>query len=342
MARRPSQQDRIEALLAQYDPIIRAAFLESIGDIVDRARLNAIITALERGDIEAAVRATHVEPAAFLPLEMAIRQAFIEGGTVTAATMPPLREPGGPAVVFRFDVRSPGAEAWLANHSAEAITDIVDDQRLAISTKLVEGMTRGANPRATALEIVGRINPGSGRREGGVLGLTSVQERYVARARDELQSGDAKQMRHYLERGRRDKRFDAAVLRAIRAGKPVDAPTVNRIAGRYADRLLALRGETIGRTESMGALSSAQFEAYQQAVGKGTLPASAVRKGWAPPPKDKQARDNHQAMRGETVGLNERFSNGLLYPHDPSGDISETANCRCRPVFRINRLADLE
>ncbi len=76
MASKSKQQQRIEELLATYDETIRAAFQASIQDFVDSARLGAIITALERGDIEGAVQATHVEAAAFQPLDTALRQAF--------------------------------------------------------------------------------------------------------------------------------------------------------------------------------------------------------------------------------------------------------------------------
>lgn len=336
---RQTQQQRIDELLGRYDETVRDAFLESIRDIVDRVRLAAIITALERGDIEGAVRATNVEAAAFQPLDTAIRAAFVEGGTTTAATMPVLREPDGAPIVFRFDVRMPAAETWLANHSSQAITEIVEDQRIAIRAALTEGMVKGANPRMTALDVVGRVNAATGRREGGFIGLSAPQERYAAAARAELSSGDPALMRKYLDRGRRDARFDGVVRKAIKEGKTLDAATVSRLAGRYADRLLALRGEIIGRTESMTAINTAQFQTYQQAESKGGL-HTRITKGWKAT-LDGRERNSHHYLNGVFVGLNDRFSNGLLYPHDPSGDISERAGCRCRPVFRINRFANL-
>jgi hypothetical protein len=131
------------------------------------------------------------------------------------------------------------------------------------------------------------------------------------------------------------------VLKAIKEGQPLDQATVTRMTGRYADRLLQLRGETVGRTESMTALNTAQFQAYQQAVAKGGVQVQAVQKGWKAT-IDGRERESHRELNGVFVGLNDRFANGLLYPHDPDGDISELANCRCRPLFRINRFAGLE
>lgn len=44
-------------------------------------------------------------------------------------------------------------------------------------------------------------------------------------------------------------------------------------------------------------------------------------------------RAEHAAMNGETVGLDEEFSNGLRWPGDSaSGDPAEVANCRCEVV----------
>lgn len=40
-------------------------------------------------------------------------------------------------------------------------------------------------------------------------------------------------------------------------------------------------------------------------------------------------RDSHIAVAGETVGITERFSNGLRYPGDTQGTAEETVNCGC-------------
>lgn len=340
MASKSRQQQHIEELLAKYDDAIRDAFLASIRDIVDRAQLGRIIERLERGDIDGAVRALNIEPAAFQPLDTAIRQAFVEGGTATAATIPPTKDPFGATIIIRFDVRMPSAERWIANHSSNAITEIVEDQRIAVRAALTEGLAAGINPRATALNVVGRISPATGRREGGIVGLSSVQERYAANARAELLSGDAGRMKRYLGRQRRDRRFDNQVMRAIKEGRAVDAETVNRIIGRYGDRLLALRGEVIGRTETMASINAARHEAWEQAAAKGGFLASSVRKVWVAT-RDLRTRDSHRNLNGDSVGLNERFKNGLLYPGDAAGPISELANCRCRLIYRRDFFSNL-
>lgn len=74
----------------------------------------------------------------------------------------------------------------------------------------------------------------SGKREGGVIGLTAAQERFAASAREELLSGEPDQPRRYPTRTRRDKRFDRSVTVAIRNGKPIPKETIERMVSGMA------------------------------------------------------------------------------------------------------------
>lgn len=333
---------RLQVLLNDLEPRMAAAFQASIDDIRSNVSLQRLVDAIERRDFEAAVRALYIDEAAFGPLSRTISDAYNDGGTLAAASIPAAA--GGGQVVFRFNARSPRAERWLAQHSSTLITGITADIRAAARQHLVTGMELGQNPRTTALSLVGRIDRVSGRRVGGVLGLTSAQERFVANARAELTSGDPARMRNYLTRARRSKgpggQLDRLVLSAIREGKPLDAATVERALGAYADRLLELRGSTVARTESMAALNQSNIEAYQQAIDTGQVQAQNVRKVWVAT-QDARTRDSHRHMDRESVGINERFSNGLMYPGDPNGAASEVINCRCTMFTRVDHLANL-
>lgn len=44
---------------------------------------------------------------------------------------------------------------------------------------------------------------------------------------------------------------------------------------------------------------------------------------------DERVRASHSDIDGEVVPIDDLFSNGLLYPCDPSGSPEETYNCRC-------------
>lgn len=44
---------------------------------------------------------------------------------------------------------------------------------------------------------------------------------------------------------------------------------------------------------------------------------------------DSRTRESHQKLDGEIVGVDEKFSNGLMFPGDPNGTAGEVINCRC-------------
>ncbi len=80
------------------------------------------------------------------------------------------------------------------------------------------------------------------------------------------------------------------------------------------------RSLTIARTETGQAATPAR-DAAMKMLG-------VERQEWTTAGDDK-VRDIHAEMDGEIVDLGETFSNGLLYPCDPSGDPEEVINCRC-------------
>jgi len=339
---RRSDRDLVDGLLATQEESVRAAFIEAITDIVNTVVLKIIVERLERGDIEGALQALQLDAAAFSKFELRLADAYNSGGLATVGNMPKVTDPQGHRVVFRFSVRNPAAEAWLRDHSSKLVTRIVEDQRVAIRLALTEGLERGQNPRTTALEVVGRVNRATGRREGGIVGLTAAQERYVTRARQELLSGDPTQLRAYLDRERRDKRFDRTVLAAIRTGKPMPADVVSRMVGRYADRLLDLRGEMLARTETMIALGKSRDDAIRQQIEAGKIREEDVTKIWRSA-GDNRVRHTHRSLNGKSVALDGSFHSAsgavLRYPGDPQAPISEISGCRCRVEYKIDYFA---
>jgi hypothetical protein len=333
-------EQQIEALINRFTPRIRDAFLTAIQDVTNRTILADMVRAIQIGDVEQAFRALGFSPAAMRPITAMIEQAFEAGGVLVGGTFPArLNTPTG-RTVFRFDIRDSRAEAWLRDYSSTLITRITDDTRVVVRNVLTDAMNAGRNPRNTALDIVGRVDQQSGRRVGGVVGLTPQFERAVARAREELRNLDS----NYFTRERRDRRFDATVHKAIRDGKPLDAETINRLTGRYSDSLLQLRGETIARTESIAALNRSEWEALMQAKDMGAINDDATVRIWDAT-GDRRTRHTHMVMHGQKVGLDEPFKlpggKTLMYPGDTSlgAPASETINCRCRVRLKVDWLA---
>lgn len=329
----------------KWSPILKAAFLESIADIRSAAQIAAIEDALRRGDIEGAIRATHLGNEFFAPLDQAMTQAFWDGGKDATRLLPRVEDPSGMKLIMRFDGRNPRAERYLRTRSSTLVTAIVEDQRLAIREAARAGMEQGANPTKTALNIVGRVDRATGKREGGILGLTSAQARYVANARAQLQSGNPVEMAAYLNRVRRDKRFDRTVMKAIREGKPVSAVDIEKMIARYEASLLKLRGDMIARTESLTSMGAAQYESALQMVDSGAVSADQIKKVWHSA-GDGRVRDSHNHLNGAEVGLREMFVSSatgaqMAYPGDVAhGAFAEdVVACRCWMEIRVDHLA---
>ena len=99
---------------------------------------------------------------------------------------------------------------------------------------------------------------------------------------------------------------------------------VKELSKRVSDVFKIRRGsesERIARTEVISASNEADIEAYDQS---GVI----EQKEWLAT-MDDRVRDWHAEMDGEVVNLNEKFSNGLMFPGDPSGGADDVVNCRC-------------
>ena len=331
--------NRFDQLIDQWDERLRKAFTDAVYQIRNAAQIDTIAKMLERGDIDAALRAVGIDPLSFRELERAMEAAFEAGGGDTAKRIPAFRDPSGVRTVFQFAIRNPVAEAWLRNHSATLIREIVDDQIAMIRNVLARGMRQGLNPRSVALDIVGRIDGATKTRQGGLIGLTSSQEEWVRRYAEDLASDNPLDA---LSRTLRDKRFDAMVRKYAALGEPIPADKIEKMVAAYRNRALRYRAEAIARTEAMRALHQSQDEAIKQAIEKGILKADAVGFVWRTA-RDARVRDSHKSMEGETVAYGQRFTSGsgakLRYPGDPNAPASETVNCRCWREPSIDYLA---
>jgi hypothetical protein len=345
MARTSKQQRVYDDLLNRHGRAIADAFFKAVAELKSAVQLQRVTAAIEAGNVDAALDALSLDPAVYNDLLEKVRAAHMESGNTAAAAMSK-RGLDGVVMTIRFDGRNLGAERLLAEQSAKLITRLGAEQIDLARKVLTEGMARGDNPRRVALDLVGRVSRATGKREGGVLGLSAPQERYVALAREELASSDPAMLRKYLERSRRDRRFDRTVEKAIREGKAIPKDTADRMATAYERRLLQLRGEMIGRTEAMTSIQQARYEAYRQAVESGKVNEADVRKVWRSA-GDKRVRHSHTVLDGESVGLHEPFMSPtgavMLYPMDASfgAGPEEIIGCRCDCEYRIDFLANL-
>lgn len=117
------------------------------------------------------------------------------------------------------------------------------------------------------------------------------------------------------------KKLQNALLQGILQGD-----SIKKLAGRFRDvtgmnHTAAIRN---ARTAFTGAQNGGRQAAYEEAYQMGI----DVVKHWTAT-KDLRTRDSHRALDGEEVPFNMAYSNGLMYPGDPSGIPAEVYNCRC-------------
>lgn len=323
MSRRLSAKALFEQLMARMEPRIARAFRQAINGIRGRVNYSELVRLISIADIEGAVASLPLEPAAYDQLADVIRDEYVNAGNAHTANLP------GELSQSLFSGRNPRAEAFLRDHSGELITDIVESQRTAVRETLVRGISAGRAPRDLASEIVGPFNRENNTRSGGILGLSRDQAEWAASARRELTEGP---IGNYFQRERRNRNFDGRIRRALDAGTPIPKDVAEGAIRAYESRLLALRGEMIGRTEAMTGLHAAQWESLKQLVESGKLVAEQIRRIWRDS-RDLRVRHTHASLNGQEVGLDEKFTSvsgaQLQYPGDPKAPGKERINCRC-------------
>lgn len=117
-------------------------------------------------------------------------------------------------------------------------------------------------------------------------------------------------------------RLNGEVIQGILRGESMDkianriSPMVdgNRAAAIRNARTAVTSAENRGRIDGMKAVDEECGLVYE--------------KRWIAT-NDSRTRESHVDIDGETVPLDEPFSNGLMYPADPSGEPEEVFNCRC-------------
>lgn len=110
------------------------------------------------------------------------------------------------------------------------------------------------------------------------------------------------------------------VRQAIIQGKGIE-----EITGELCSRL-STTNESKMRMFARTALGSAQNAGRQKQMEDAAALGIEVNKQWEAA-HDSKTRDSHRALDGEEVPYDEEFSNGLMFPKDPTGAPEEVYNC---------------
>ena len=117
-------------------------------------------------------------------------------------------------------------------------------------------------------------------------------------------------------------KLNSIIRQGIRKGKSVKDIAINVERLTSMDIVSAFRAARTGCTNAENSAKLDAMIAYRDKYGVG------VKKMWYAT-LDGRTRTQHREIHGEVRELEEKFSNGLLFPADPNGAPSEVYNCRC-------------
>lgn len=254
-------------------------------------------------------------------------RARLDRATMDAAENEVLRLPGRYRVGV-FDRLSPFVVTATRNLSERTIKTLADETRTMVREQVRFGIEAGKNPRVIARQL----RP--------LVGLAPNQAKAVANFRDQLETGDRAALDRMLGRGVLKQPNGEIVPRRGHAGgaglsdsdlkilesklgvDPLTPEQITRMTAAYEKRMLAWNAETHARTMALDANKQANRLAWEDAVEKGIVDRSALRKVWVTV-GDERVRPEHRALNGTEVGFDDRFPNGEITPGD------STYNCRC-------------
>ena len=326
MARRPTQKQLYERLLARYSKELADAFFAAIRDTASGVSFRELVAAIDSGNAARVVQVLGLDEAALFPVADALRNTFIAGGASVAEIVPR-------GARFGFDGRHPRAEAWVAEQAGTMIQNITDDTLPAVRAAVLDGVERGRSSNAVARDIVGRVDRRAGVRKGGILGLNEQQAKASIRARAELEQGSRKFLRRELPRRTR-KRIEGILDR----GDDLTKTDIELSMREYNNAQLKYRGDMIARTEAHGALSSGQHEGFQQAIDSGKIRSAS--KAWVHNSANQDEREDHVSLSmAPAIPFDQAFvlpdGTRMQYAHDPAGGAKHNIFCRCTTRYQV-------
>lgn len=112
--------------------------------------------------------------------------------------------------------------------------------------------------------------------------------------------------------------INTIITEGYTSGKGINV-VANMLTRRF-DQLETWEAKRIARTEIHNSHNQGVMRIYQE-VGVSYTQWIAA--------DDDRTRESHAEINGEIIPFGEKYSNGLEYPGDTSGDIEEWINCRC-------------
>lgn len=307
-------QRRIKELLDREGPRIRKRFRAVMQRVKDQKTVSELETALAEGRIAEVLDDVEAAAGAFASRLDALKSMVgHETADYLSANLDKL---------VSYDAGNPKAVEVLQQNRARLVGGVTEQQRQAIVVILSEQTAKGVNPRRQAMLI------------RDVIGLTPKQAAKVLTYRRALETPTPLNPDEPVDP-------EAPPPKPRRGFTPED---IDRRVAKFADKQIAVRAETIARTETLSAVHEGMAQSFQQAIDKGVLEAGTIVQKWnaGDPPR---TREWHASMDGQERPWGEPFISGhgveLRWPGDTNAPTDERARCRCAVSRRIVRKPDI-
>ncbi len=307
--------ERVRRLVARFTGQIRRRFRDLVGQIVGATPLTRLQELIEQGRADEALA---IAERAALVLAAETTRAYVVSGSDVAGWLEDVM-----TIPFEFDFANPSAVQWAQENRLRLVREFTDGQRAATREAIVEGISRGANPREQARAFRASI------------GLTQRQVKAVNNFKRLLEDRSAEAFTRKL----RDRRFDASIKASVSGDRVLTRAEINRMVSRYRERYLKYRSEVIARTEALNAVHAGNEEMFSQAIESGDLEAGQLTREWNTA-KDSRVRDPaHTRMHRQKRPFGQPFlsgiGNSLRYPGDPTAPPEDRVQCRCAVGTRL-------
>ena len=312
---------------------IRQAFIDAVYQLRGSVKITEFEKLIREGHIEAAVEMLKIDKKFIAGIKEEIAIAYrVHGDLAIKQTHPPRELYEGRAGAFRNPHNNPTAQQYIRDRGVLLLKDIVGPQRELARAVIRQGLQNNLDPKTIATQLCGTWDKKLKRRVNGFLGLTKAQENWITNAHREMSSTSKADLRRYLTRKLRDKRYDSAVRKAIATGKPVPQHLLDNALARYRGRALHYRANTVARTEALIAMSHGRQAALEAMVDQGAVKdAKNITREWISV-LGPTTRDDHSAAYGQRTSLHGTFNVGgesCKYPGDSSLSAKQVVNCRC-------------
>lgn len=245
-------------------------------------------------------------------------------------------------------IRNLAVEHLLSNSELKSFSSLPEKDRNKIRQYLKDGMSKGLNPQNITLNLIGRINPITHKREGGIISLSSQQKKEIEVIRAFLVNFDDR----YFDIEMRDKRFDRSVKKANTTKIPLAQEHIDKILNSIENLILKRDVGLIVHNEVFEALNRNEFDSIKKYIDDGTITKDMVIKWWSSS-GDERTRESHKELskrydKAHAIPFDEPFitKSGakLMYPHDSSlgAPKEETDGCRCKCGYFVDFIKGLK